>query len=494
MSKLATLTIFCLLCQASGARARRYVTDTDQEVKPQAAEPSAKPVGNAWAKGAPTVKPNAAESPAKPVANARAKGAPTVKPHAAESPAKPVANAWGPKPAAPTSIWGHKMDPQAAGPPAKPPANAWGAPIATRKWAAVAGAGQPGGSQPKTNGTTSTGGKLPTARTISVMSWNVEHVNVAVKDTPHVQFVQKTLQQLVRQHSPGIIALQEVENCKLVELSGYGCVDSVVDTYQERRLSFVTLGNVILYRNDLFVASRENIIRRTSVRDIVNQVDKAGNNLRYHHSQECTWGGLSNGNGCGNVNDDVPSFSSVLLKLKPGSTWISSAYAALASGIRIVDIHLFAGGSRKDMTVPFNGESRGAHERRNEQARSAKRSFQLRSIFATVSLWNQELGNAPVSFYAGDFNTRQNNELRDLVKASEEDYQFELKCPSSGLRKSTRSCRSAISTRKTSRAGFLDHIAYDSHSHLSTTSFAVLKQPKGETSDHSPILAEVRIE
>jgi len=236
------------------------------------------------------------------------------------------------------------------------------------------------------------------------------------------------------------------------------------------------------------------MIKATRVRDIVDHVDKLGNNLRHHHAQECTWDGLSHGRGCSNVHGDVPRFSSVLLQLKPGSTWIPSAYATLADGIRIVDVHLFAGGSRKDMTLQQAGEARKAHERRNEQARSAKRSFQLRSIFATLSLWNQQLGKAPVSFYAGDFNTRRDNEFRDLVKASEEDYQFELQCPSSGLRKATQSCRSAISTKKTSRAGFLDHIAYDSHSHLTATSFAVLRQPKGATSDHQPILAQVRIE
>jgi len=318
---------------------------------------------------------------------------------------------------------------------------------------------------------------------LSVLTWNAE--NLLLKgNQAHNNYIAKSLKQLVQQQKPDVVLLQEVEDCSLVDkvLAGWACVGSVVPEHVEQKLSKQALGNVLLYNADAFDASRANRVleqRAHPFKSVVDSKDLSGKSLRQHHKKDCAWSEYKNGDGCKSVFSDFAIPTSVRLELRCPQLWSQELCAAFPDGLRFVNVHLFAGAGKG---LP-------------QSATSARRAFQMRSLMALVHSWNSQSGDAPATVYAGDFNTRKKDELRDVV-ASAGDYGAQLWCPADGGM-----CDQVDSKPRTHKAGFLDHLLVDLPASAGKAALLggaaaakVLTQPSGQAaakSDHEPLLVEI---
>lgn len=270
--------------------------------------------------------------------------------------------------------------------------------------------------------------------------------------------------------------MQEVEGCGYVDnmLIGFACVESTVPERIEGRMPGLVLGNVILFDTNLFTATHANRVLTDEGR-AEEAVDDSGSSLREHHRTLCSWSAY---NGCRRAQDDMPRPTSVRLAFQIG-VWPRKVVAAFPGGIRIVDIHLFAGARVSGLS---------------ESAKADRRGFQMRSLFALVRRWNQRMRDPPTTIYAGDFNTRGATELARVV-ASATDYGTHLWCAADGGR-----CGQVRARHRTHLAGYLDNVVVDVQPRgnlAGATSFAsVLQQPQGPASlrsDHEPLLVKLQV-
>jgi endonuclease/exonuclease/phosphatase family metal-dependent hydrolase len=313
------------------------------------------------------------------------------------------------------------------------------------------------------------------------MTWNVE--NLKSDGGPHKTYITAALQQFVAKYKPDIVVLQEVEACDLVAhaLSDWACVGSVVPEHVESNLPHVVLGNVVLYNTKLFLGSKPNRVLTTGFKEAARRIDRSGNNLFDHHGEKCSW---EEYNGCKNSYADMPSATSIKLFLRKDE-WATEVRSLFPGGLRVVNVHLFAG---------------GRHGGLSEASKAHRRRFQMRSLMALVDSWNAKdttgsrSSNAPVTIYAGDFNTRRKHELQEIA-APAEDYGMRLWCPADGGW-----CDTTLSKYKTHKAGTLDHVVVDIRREFTSSPFlaraSVLRQPtsgKGQGgSDHDPLFVQMK--
>jgi endonuclease/exonuclease/phosphatase family metal-dependent hydrolase len=144
--------------------------------------------------------------------------------------------------------------------------------------------------------------------------------------------------------------------------------------------------------------------------------------------------------------------TSVLLHPKTGA-WHPDVLSMIKGGIRVVDVHLFAGGRRKIA---------GTNKPIGDKVCAEKRAFQLHSMFSTVDYWNDGLTRGrPVTIYAGDFNTYSQDrkligtQLSKLVSKSEKLFNLNMQCGPS------RRCAGSGSPPTTLSGQSLDHIMHD---------------------------------
>lgn len=336
----------------------------------------------------------------------------------------------------------------------------------------------------------------PTGKsTLSILTWNVQDLGSEVKKkgagSQHQQYVTRSLQHFVKTNSPDVVVLQEVTDCSLVKqaLDGWKCVDSVVAAAVENKIANVVLGNVLLYNAKVFSASHENRVlsERHSTERAAERKDSTGMTLAEHHkgkdSTGCDWGAY---NEC-NMHSDMPKATSVRLKLLQGQ-WAPSLLLAFAGGIRVVDVHLFAGGSAQGL---------------QDIQRAHRRAFQMRSLLALVDYWNSMDGSAipPTTVYAGDFNTRDKTEMQGVI-APASNYNVNLWCPADGGWCDKVDSRHSTSTTRQNVKQFLDHVAIDIRPQPKPNSGLpfqarshILSQlgTKKEQSDHSPLFVEFQV-
>lgn len=312
----------------------------------------------------------------------------------------------------------------------------------------------------------------------SIMTWNVE--NMGVSSSPeHKEYIKAALTQLVKDHRPDIIVLQEIETCNLVDMGylhrygHYQCVGSVIPARLEQKTSIV-LGNILIYRADLFVTISSNKVLSSGYAQAARHHDRNGETLNDHHARDCSWAAY---NGCTNPRSDMPQANSVTLMFQQ-TAWNANVHTAFPGGLRVVNIHLFSGVKAKLTNT----------------SRADRRAFQLRSLFALTDHWNTALPSGstpPTTLYAGDYNTRGPHELRRLTQSAM-DYGVDMWCPSDGGL-----CSHVSSQKKTHRGGFLDNVLVDiqprgSHARLGAWGL-ILDQPSGpgEKSDHNPLLLKL---
>lgn len=313
---------------------------------------------------------------------------------------------------------------------------------------------------------------------LTVMTWNVENVGRIVTEQ-HLSFVVASLKAFVAKYKSDVIALQEIESCSYIagSLPSYSCVESVVSETVESRRPGMVLGGLLLFKTAVFEAAYENRILSDSTwkKHISIRRDRGGMTLSDRHTNECTWAPY---NGCHSPHPDIPKTNTVELSLRKGF-WNSNLSSSLKGGIRMVNVHLFAGGHMHSLT---------------EKMRADRRSFQMRALLWLTDLWNSASGayGTPTTFYVGDYNTRGENELRRVVHAAK-DYGVDLWCPADHGR-----CADVASRHRTHRAGYLDHIVVDLRSHGAHRNLGVkaaVLQQKGTKldgqSDHSPLLLKI---
>lgn len=316
----------------------------------------------------------------------------------------------------------------------------------------------------------------PKKNMLSVISWNVQDLGAKQhgKGSEHHAFVTESLQKFVAKENADIVVLQEVTDCDMVDgaIQGWRCVGSVIPERVESNLPQVVLGNVLLYNEALFQGSYDNRVLTTGFKHAARQGDVNGDTLFDHHGEKCDWEAY---NGCRNAYSDMPSATSVKLTMH-AQRWTPSMLRAFPGGVRVMDVHLFAGARKQNLA-----EAGKAHRRR----------FQLRSLMALVDDWNKADTNhpPPTTIYAGDFNTRKKSELKGVV-APAGDYGVRLWCPADAGW-----CDAVDSKHNTHRAGTLDHVVVDIRPQPSSVPFRarskVLHQGSGsEFSDHAPLFVE----
>lgn len=316
---------------------------------------------------------------------------------------------------------------------------------------------------------------------LNIMTWNVE--NLKSDGGQHQTYITAALQHFIIKSKPDVVVLQEVEACDLVAhaLPDWACVGSVVPEHVETNLPHIVLGNVILYNTRLFVGAKPNRVLTTGFKAAARRLDRSGKNLFDHHGEKCSW---EEYNGCKNAYADMPSATSVKLFLREDA-WATEVRALFPAGLRVVNVHLFAG---------------GRHGGLSEAGKAQRRRFQMRSLMSLVNDWNAKdtaetrSSNLPVTIYAGDFNTRRKHELQD-ISAPADDYGMRLWCPADGGW-----CDTALSKYKTHKAGTLDHVTVDIQREVTSSPFlgraSVLRQPTSGRgrggSDHDPLFVQMK--
>lgn len=315
---------------------------------------------------------------------------------------------------------------------------------------------------------------------LTLMTWNVEKLG---RNAPpkHVSFVQQSLANYTLAYSPDVIALQEIEACSYVgdAVHGYECTDTVIPSFVEEKNPRTVLGGVLLHKATEFVSSRKNrVMQEKEWHDNIKfHKDIDGKTLIGRHSEECTWKAY---NGCNKVHADILRTNSIDLSLLP-NRWQPELYAALRDGIRIFNVHLFAGVSISRLT---------------NEMRAARRTFQMRSLLWLSEVWNNDdkTEHKPMTVYLGDFNTRGDQDLRRIVSAAG-DYGVVPWCPANRGK-----CMNTTSQHKTSKAGYLDQMVFgmrpESVGFTLNTTATVLKQAgprSGGHSDHNPLLLSIRV-
>eukprot|EP00928_Gymnodinium_smaydae_P054620 TRINITY_DN38360_c0_g1_i1.p1 TRINITY_DN38360_c0_g1~~TRINITY_DN38360_c0_g1_i1.p1 ORF type:complete len:449 (+),score=99.98 TRINITY_DN38360_c0_g1_i1:61-1347(+) len=324
---------------------------------------------------------------------------------------------------------------------------------------------------------------------LNIVTWNVRDLSNASDGQAHHSFVLSNLRELVQLRGADVLVLQEVQNCRLVEaaLPLWSCVDTVVSPDREQRTPSV-LGNVILYNRQLFEGSEENRVLWQGYAGATSWRDRYNKSLSERHAEECIW---QNYNNCSRMQSDLSTVGSVRLTLRP-QLWTANALQAFPGGLRLVDVHLFAGASRGGLP---------------EAAKAARRAFQMRGLIALVDKWSSTDAAAavasaggqpppsPVTVFAGDFNTRGAAEMKGVI-SSAWDYGVRMWCPAaSGF------CDAVLSQHKTHQAGYLDHVVleYDPARplHLRARS-ETFRQAGGRAarqaqvvSDHDPLLVSL---
>jgi len=351
---------------------------------------------------------------------------------------------------------------------------------------------------------------------VDILTWNARDVVDAeladVKE--HAKYVRDALASLVQDNKPSVLVLQEVQACSLIEsaVPDFTCVDSVVDAKVEAQLPRMALGNVLFYETKLFEASNPNRILQglkpkkspyTQAASYKHGGDKKNSNLYSFHRKECTWSGY---NGCHNLWPDAPRVTTVKLTPKcAGGLWSEAVCNEFKHGLRIVGVHLFAGGKWIQKKV-LTGEQV-----------LQRRRFQMRALFHLIDHWNyvdhHSGDEPPSSVYVGDFNTPKASDLLEVLGAAK-DYGLNLFCPMVKGYCKTLASDSLPPELKSHPKGHLDHVVMDmrlqSQSFPTATS-KVIKQPSLSDklrrqkypgcksmnscqSDHSPMLVQLLME
>mmetsp|Transcript_65096 Transcript_65096/g.146822 ORF Transcript_65096/g.146822 Transcript_65096/m.146822 type:complete len:447 (-) Transcript_65096:78-1418(-) len=324
---------------------------------------------------------------------------------------------------------------------------------------------------------------------LRILSWNVKDVVRNSAYEKHRRYIAESLIALVEKYNPQVIFLQEIEKCYLLQelldrYTSFECVESVAEESFEDSDDKRAFGNAVLYNAAYFEASHLQRARKTSKWKIEQWKDEKGKLISDHW--DCKWKALGKGRGCDDVKKDFKKFTSV--RLDPvQNEWTDEMYGAIKNGLRLISIHLWAG---------------GRSEIKDGSVRLARRAFQFRSVMTMVAMWNtqdkkhhgdHEAHAVPTTIYAGDYNTAGKGDFK-VVAAAGEDYAVDLFCP---MEKA--SCTSTDSAKKSHPAGYFDHIAMDINPQATQEAFAhkaaitskIVDMPRGDSSsDHFPIYAK----
>lgn len=316
---------------------------------------------------------------------------------------------------------------------------------------------------------------------LSVMTWNVEKLDGELAEK--TSYVNGVLKKLIGMHQVDVVLLQEARSCDLLGeamgAAGMDCVDTVVDAAYEAKMSFTVLGGVILFSKAAFDSPAYTHNRATDrsewsrwlSADDASVKDLGGKTLISKWSESCTWSKYRKGKGCSSIHADIPMTNSVKLYLKPGQ-FSEGLQGAFAGGVRPVNIHLFSGAKNREIS---------------DAAKAAKRAFQMRSLLWLSRVWDlndeHDLGqSAPNTIYAGDFNTRRVDDLKEVL-APARDY---------GLAP----WEASDSLRTHASGEFLDHVVLSSRPggavvRASTEVYDQLGTRGAVNSDHNPMIVKL---
>jgi len=330
--------------------------------------------------------------------------------------------------------------------------------------------------------------------TLKIMSWNTEDFDQRTASKSGA--ICDTLLDAVRTTGVQVILLQEASSCDLLTAftnqSTFKCLHSQVDkAYAD--MSKLVLGNLILYDLEAFEdqqyshrALKEGWKKWDRMsRSPTKGLDNNGWNLADYHDSACgddRTGWAQFRRGC-RIGADMNPPGTALLYPKKGR-WTKFMYHALGDehGVNFVNVHLFSGAHLWQLT---------------DTQKSGLRSFQFRSMLWRSSIWNDEDRHRAFTVYAGDFNTRTLQSLREITLQGPA-YRTNLWCPLEGKMCDQVTEHDLKNTQgKSKKKSPLDHVVVSADDVIGNQFFVPVATSRvlafTSLSDHAPVLVNITL-